>query len=336
MTAKASDKGLPREALDFVPHFQSRIWGGVRLRQAVYAHTPWAEDVPADCGESWLLSAHDASASVVATGAWQGTPLPELLKQYPIGILGKRLAHKYGTQFPLMVKLLATHAPLSIQVHPDDRMAMKKHGSRGKSECWYIMDATAEANLYLGFARKTSKQTYRAHLASATLADVLRKVHPAVGDVLYVPAGCIHSLGKGLLLMEIQQSAQITYRIEDFGRTQSGVPRTLHRAEAEDALDFSAQGGDIHTAKDLAPNTPHPKVLCPHFRVYEWRLTRPLQVQPKDECVLYACVAGTLEWQGDTRTLSIPAGALLLVPAAVRAYALVPQPTASVLEIHSL
>ena len=200
----------PLYPLLFQPNLYPVIWGGRKLK-------PWkgmvADDEP--IGESWEVSAVPSCASIVTNGAFAGRPLDEVVKELPKEILGERVAALYGDRFPLLVKFIDAERDLSIQVHPNDEMAMREHGKMGKTEMWYVIDAKPGAYLYAGFKEEMTPQEYKRRVADGSITEVLARHEVKPGDVFYLPAGRVHAICGGILLAEIQQSSDVTYRIFD-------------------------------------------------------------------------------------------------------------------------
>lgn len=210
------------------PVFKDYLWGGTLLKHAYGKHS----DLPI-LAESWELSAHKDGSNVILDGLYSGMHFDEFVHLHPL-VCG---AHCKGGSFPLLIKLINSAQPLSIQVHPDDPYALKNEGEFGKTEMWVILDSEPGAFVYLGFQEEITKHAFAAHIKNGTLPDVLRKIPAARGDVLFVPSGTIHAIGAGITLAEIQQNSNSTYRVYDFGRLGSdGQPRPLH---VEKALDVT-------------------------------------------------------------------------------------------------
>ena len=220
----------------FEPNLHTIVWGGERL-------TRW-KGLPEQnhIGESWEVSAVESSPSVVANGAWAGKTLPEVVAMCPEEILGKAVARRNNGRMPLLVKFIDARNDLSIQVHPDDEMAMREHGKLGKSEMWYVLDAEPGACIYAGFNRKLSADEYKRMVENGTITDALARHEAHAGDVFYIPAGRVHAICSGILLAEIQQSSDITYRIFDYNRPGlDGNPRELHTELASKALNYKVE-----------------------------------------------------------------------------------------------
>lgn len=219
----------------FQSNLHTVVWGGHRLE-------PWKNLDPSGdpVGESWEVSAVPGSPSLIANGRFAGQSLPELIRNYPKTILGKKVAIEYRNQLPLLVKFIDAERDLSIQVHPNDEMAQRVHGKFGKTEMWYVIDAQPGAFLYAGFSQQLTPEQYKEHVANGTITQVMARheVHP--GDVFFLPAGRVHAICGGILLAEVQQSSDVTYRIFDYNRPgMDGKPRELHTELAAQALDFT-------------------------------------------------------------------------------------------------
>lgn len=248
----------------FRPNLHTVVWGGSRLK-------PWKhladDEAPNPVGESWEVSAVESSPSVVANGPFAGRKITDLIEDYPEEILGKAVSEQYGNKLPLLVKFIDADQDLSIQVHPNDEMAMREHGKSGKSEMWYIIDAKPGAYLYAGFKETITPEEYTQRVADGTICDVLARHEVHKGDVFYLPAGRVHAICGGILLAEVQQSSDITYRIFDYNRPGiDGRPRELHTALAAQALDFSVKM-EYRTIYDDSPVSVKRCVDCENFSV---------------------------------------------------------------------
>ena len=219
------------EIIKLKPACKDYLWGGTKLREQYH--------ISSNCNplaEAWILSCHKDGASLVASGNYVGTPFPTYLEKMGKDILGTNCKH--FQDFPVLIKLIDAKENLSIQVHPTDSYALQHHQEYGKTEMWYILQAEPEAFLYYGFNQNLSLQEYHQRILDNTLTDVLNKVSVSAGDVFFIPAGTVHSLCKGIVLAEIQQNSNITYRVYDYGRTdQNGNTRPLHIPQALEVSD---------------------------------------------------------------------------------------------------
>jgi len=221
--------------LKFTPIFKSVLWGGKRIAQ--FKNMPPQGD---HVGESWELSPMKGNESVVSEGPMKGRTLPELMISDGEEIMGKRLYAKYGDKFPLLIKFIDSTDGLSIQVHPDDELAAKRHNSLGKTEMWFSVLPAEGAYLYAGFKKQITPEQFRAMVADNTIVDVLGKFYPKRGDMFFLPAGRVHSIGRGNFVLEIQEASDITYRIYDYDRRDAqGNPRHLHIEESVDSITYN-------------------------------------------------------------------------------------------------
>ncbi len=299
--------------LKFKPLYKERIWGGQRLASAMGKKLPEGVKI----GESWEISGVEGDVSVVANGCLKSNNLQELIEVYMGDLVGEKIYDKYGLEFPVLIKLIDAEDVLSIQVHPNDQLAEERHHSYGKTEMWYVIAAEPGASLYVGFNRQVTRQEYLDAVATGTLPSLLNKVEVKAGDAYFIPAGTVHAIGKGLLIAEIQQTSDITYRVDDWGRVDAhGKPRELHTELAVDAIDFGApQNYNVTSAPVL--NSPVQIKECPYFTtniiqihgVVERDFTR------LDSFVIYICLGGELQVRGAEGSISLVRGESTLVPA---------------------
>jgi mannose-6-phosphate isomerase len=313
--------------LVFTPILQDRIWGGTKLR------TDLGKDIPTETtGESWELSAVAGNVSVVKNGALAGTPLTDLLEQYPDDILGTAVHAKFGKQFPLLFKFLDAREDLSIQVHPNDELAKKRHNSFGKTEMWYVMQADPGSRIIVGFNHKSSPEEYLEKLESKQLIDILNQVPAEKGQVFFLETGTIHAIGAGIVIAEIQQTSDITYRIYDWDRVDAnGNGRQLHVEEALDAMNYNETDTQKHYTKEV--NKSNTTVDCPYFTTNFLPLDGTATVSRSGESfTVYICTEGafTIDIEGETYVFK--KGDTVLVPAAVKDFKL--SGHATLLEIY--
>lgn len=300
--------------LKFRPIYKERIWGGRKIE------TAFGKKLPADekIGESWELSGVDGDISVVANGKLKGNNLQELTEIYMGDLVGDKVFERYGEEFPLLIKLIDADDNLSIQVHPDDKLAAERHQSFGKTEMWYVVGHEAGAQLYLGFNQPVDREKYLEYLNAGRLAELLTAYKVEDGDSYFIPAGTIHAIGKGLLIAEIQQTSDITYRVFDWNRVdpKTGKGRELHTELALDAIEYKARS-DYKTVAAPKVNAPVTLEKCPYFQ------TNSLVVSGEavrdyaalDSFVIYICLDGRLEMAYDGGTETIVKGETVLVPA---------------------
>ena len=220
--------------LKFVPILKPVIWGGDAICKFKNLQ-PHLDKI----GESWELSGVSDRISIVANGHLKGKSLTELINSYGEDLLGKPVMERYGTVFPLLIKFIDARQPLSVQVHPNDELAKKRHNSLGKTEMWYVVDAAEDAYLYSGFKEEMNADTYVQSLNDDTFIHYLQQHDVKRGDVFFLPAGRVHAIGSGCFIAEIQQTSDITYRIYDYNRRDADDrPRELHTEWAKEAIDY--------------------------------------------------------------------------------------------------
>ena len=290
------------------PSCKDSIWGGTKLKKRF--HKEHSVDI---ISESWELSVHPAGLSLAASGPNRSVPLAELIKNP--AVTGNFAAS--FTVFPLMIKWIDSHLPLSIQVHPDNDYAMAHEQDMGKTEMWYIIDCEPDSYLYYGFSKEISREEFAHRIADDTLLEVVRKVPVKKGDVFFIPSGTLHAIGPGILLAEVQQSSNVTYRIYDYGRLDTdGKPRQLH---VEKAVDVTKLIPITESSPIPLPlSCPQDELLasCPYFAVIRQQITSPRQYNG-DAGSFHAlmCVEGQGVLQTVSETLTIPSGATVFVPA---------------------
>ena len=315
--------------LRFHPRYVDKIWGGQKIRTVLGKDMG---DLP-NCGETWEVSGVPGHLSVVAAGPLAGTSLADLLRDYGPALAGEAVYARFGDTFPLLIKFIDAADDLSIQVHPDDALAQARHGSFGKTEMWYIFDADPGARLFVGFNQDLDAASYQAALAEGRLMSVINSEPVAPGDVYFMPAGRVHSIGKGLLLAEIQQTSDVTYRLYDFDRVDaSGQGRELHTELALDAIDF-ARPAQYATAYDRAAPVAE-LAHCPYFHTNRLSLTEPLtrDLAARDSFTIYICVGGAATLRAGDHSVSLALGDVVLVPAALPVVSLQPEGQVSLLE----
>ncbi len=295
--------------LKFRPILSSLIWGGEKI--VPYKGLDTDQKM---VGESWELSGVKGSESIVAEGELAGKSITELLAECGEELIGKANYARFGNEFPLLIKFIDAKQPLSIQVHPDDELAAARHNSKGKTEMWYVVDTDEGAKLRSGFSREVTPEEYVASVENDTVTDILKEYEVAPGDLFFLPAGRIHSIGAGCFIAEIQQTSNITYRIYDFNRTDAeGNPRELHTEQAVDAIDYKVEA-DYRTEYDReATDTEVEMVKCDYFNTSFLTLTKPFEVDYSalDSFVIYICTEGEATVNG----VSFKKGETLLLPA---------------------
>ena len=318
--------------LKFHPIFKDKIWGGKKIQSILKK-----DFSPLDnCGESWEISGVPNNGSIIKNGLLSGQSLNQVIKEFKGQLLGENVYEKFQSDFPLLIKFIDANDDLSIQVHPDDKLAWERHQSFGKTEMWYIIQADENAELIAGFNQKMDKNAYLESFKNGTLMDVLNKEKAEEGDVFFIPAGRIHTIGKGLLLAEIQQSSDITYRIYDFDRKdRNGNTRELHIDEALDAIDYKFYP-EYKTNYDDKIDQPIEIVKSAYFTTNKLILNSKIyrDIRSLDSFVIYICLQGEGHIEhNDTRT-HIGMGEVLLMPAELNQYSLIPNDQIKLLETY--
>lgn len=275
--------------LKFQPILKERLWGGTKLREVL--SKPIESEIS---GESWEISTVKGDVSIVANGPLAGASLQDLIDQEAEQLLGKSVVTRFGAEFPILIKFIDAKQDLSVQLHPNDDLAKERHDSFGKTEMWYIMDADPSANLIVGFNKDVAKEEYVKSLGNNTLLDLLNYEQVTEGDTFFINTGKIHAIGAGVLLAEIQQTSDITYRIFDFNRKdKNGNLRELHTDLALDAIDYSKKD-DFRVTYVQEKNAANAMVNCPYFKTNFIHLTKDLSqdVSKRDSFTIYMCVGG--------------------------------------------
>jgi mannose-6-phosphate isomerase len=307
--------------LKFKPIFKERIWGGDKLPQLLNKQYNIAH-----CGESWELSGVQDDISVVSEGFLKGNNLEELIEVYMGELVGEKIYDQFGTEFPLLVKYIDANDRLSIQVHPNDELSKERHGAFGKTEMWYVVQAEEGAELISGFNRTIDRDSYLIALENGKLENLLQFDPVKQGDVFFIPAGRVHAIGKGIVVAEIQQTSDVTYRIFDYNRVDDqGKPRELHTELALDAINFK-HFPNGQTNYQLKLNEPVELAKCNYFTTNLLQLTTNLErdFSSIDSFVIYLCLKGgyTLQWESESVT--VQKGETLLVPASIENFVLTP------------
>ncbi len=306
--------------LKFNPIFKEKIWGGQKIKTILGKDFSPAKN----CGETWELSGVKGNVSEVSNGSLKGKSLTQLIESNGEQLLGAKVIRKYGAEFPLLVKFIDANDDLSVQVHPDDTLAKKRHDSFGKTEMWYIMQADEGASLVTGFNREMDKETYLSHFKNGQLMDILNQEKVTPGDVYFIPAGRVHTIGKGLLLAEIQQTSDVTYRIYDFDRVDNqGNQRELHVEEALDAIDY--QFHKNYRTSYVEPKDGKSKLVqCPYFTTNKLQVVDSLKIdhQSLDCFKIYVVLEGKGQISYDSQNIDLEKGEVVLVPASMTSYSL--------------
>ncbi len=308
----------------FEPNLHTVVWGGNQLR-------PYKGLEPSDkqIGESWEVSAVPTSTSIISNGEWKGKDLISVINENPDAILGKKVNEKYHGQLPLLVKFIDAKRDLSIQVHPNDEMAMREHGKMGKTEMWYVVKTDEGAHLYAGFIQEITPEEYQKRIANGTITEVLADHKVKAGDVFYLPAGRVHAICGGILLAEVQQSSDVTYRIFDYNRPgMDGKPRELHTELAAKALDYHVED-NYRTEYSEASNKAVQVIDSPYFSVRVMEVSKPFHRDLKkyDSFIITMCIDGDckIHVRSTSEEIFLKQGNSTLIPAAIADYDVIPQ-----------
>jgi mannose-6-phosphate isomerase len=315
----------------FEPVLKEKVWGG----NALVTRYNKPQTGSLNIGESWELSAIADNQSVISNGFLAGNNIEELVEVYMGDITGDSIYEKFGNEFPLLIKFIEAREDLSIQVHPGNALAKERHQAYGKTEMWYILESEKGSKIYTGFREGVTKEMYEEALTTGKLADLLNVESVEAGDIFFTPAGRVHAIGAGIVLVEIQQTSDITYRIFDWNRKNSGKEqRELHTELALDAIDFTATGKN-KIRKDPTANNSANLVCCEFFNTNILFLNNTVRKEYYliDSFVVYICIDGEFIISWDESSLKVFKGETVLLPAMIKEVTLEPVKDARLLEI---
>ena len=318
--------------LKFEPILKEKIWGGSSLAE-YYGKNPGNLK---NIGESWELSAVSENLSVISNGFLAGNNIEEIIEVYMGDITGDSVFEKFGNEFPLLIKLIEARDDLSVQVHPGDALAKERHQAYGKTEMWHILKSEKNAKIYTGFSKPVSRNVYIDAVKNNTIEDLLNIESADPGDTFFTPAGRIHAIGAGIVLAEIQQTSDITYRIYDWGRKDNnGKSRDLHTDLALDAIDFN-QAGKSKIISEFHKNKSENLVRCKYFdtNIIQFNEHIARDYNLIDSFVVYICTEGRFVIRWDSGTERVLKGETVLLPAMLSDVVLVPEQEATVLETY--
>lgn len=349
--------------LKFKPFFKEKIWGGTKIKGVL--HRPVAN--MANCGESWEISAIEDNVSVVDNGFLADeNDLNELIEVYMGELLGDKVYDQYGLGFPLLIKYIDAAEDLSVQVHPDDKLAQERYGMNGKTEMWYVIEADEGAGLYVGFKEGVTREQYCDAVEAGTVDQLLRFYPVKKGELYFIPAGTVHAIGKGVLLAEIQQPSDVTYRIFDWNRVDDqGNSRELHVDEALDAIHFDGEeakaeknttneGKGNEASSNVSENSDNKEIPAgkvdydekfnstskllrsPFFNLNEIYFEKPLKktYTEIDSFIIYMCIEGHVHCFTEDEQLELNTGEVMLVPACTPELNLIPEGKSRLLEVY--
>lgn len=306
------DKKIPLYPLKFTPILKEKVWGGVKLAEL------FKKENQGPIGESWELSGVEENVSKVANGPLKNSLITNLIEEYKDDLVGGKVYQEFGNKFPLLFKFIDAHEDLSVQLHPDDHLASNRHSSFGKTEMWYIIQAEKDGRLILGFNQKMDEAIYKKSIASNSITNILHSETVKKGDVFFIAPGTVHAIGAGVVLAEIQQTSDITYRIYDWDRPDtSGKLRELHQDLAIEAINYNS----LH-AKVSYSDIENEIVLLKrstYFETNKLRITKNISrdLSQIDSFIVYMCVDGAAILECATETIRITAGETILIPACI-------------------
>ncbi|TBN03569.1 mannose-6-phosphate isomerase [Hyunsoonleella flava] len=315
--------------IKFTPILKEKIWGGQKLREILNKNSE-----SSNIGESWEISDVEGDTSIVSNGLLKGKSLKDLLLKFKGDILGEKNHEVFGDKFPLLIKFIDAKQDLSIQLHPNDEIAAKRHNSFGKTEMWYVVQADENSNLIVGFNQKVTPEIYLKHLKEKTLTEILNFDKVSEGDTYFIEVGRVHTIGAGVMVAEIQQTSDITYRVYDWDRVDDeGNKRELHNDLAIDAIDFDMPDNfRVNYSKE--ENISNEMVSCPYFNTSYLKVTETLdKLNNKDSFFIYMCTSGEVEIEANGFTETVAKGETILLPAALKSYQ-IRSKNATLLEVY--
>lgn len=318
--------------IKFRPIYKDKIWGGLKLKTQLHRNiSPLFT-----CGESWEISGLIDDVSVVSNGFLADNDLNELIEIYMYDLVGEKIYTRFGLGFPLLVKFIDAADALSVQVHPDDRLAMEKYEQNGKTELWHVLDADPGSGVYIGFKNGVDRKKFEQSVREGDIESLLQFHAVKKGDTFLIPAGTVHAIGKGVLLAEIQQASDITFRIFDWNRLDDeGEERELHIEEALDAIHFE-DDTEYRLSIEEKNNASVEVIRNPYFNINLLSFDKPIQkmYHTIDSFVIYICTEGEVHFLYDDKVETATKGEVLLKPASMESLNLVPVQPSKLLEIY--
>ena len=308
----------PLYPLKFQPILKDKIWGGQKLQQLLHKSISSTK-----AGESWEISDVEGDTSIVANGPLKGTSLKTLMDTYTSDLMGAKNFRQFGKKFPLLIKFIDAKQDLSVQLHPNDELAKARHNSFGKTEMWYVVQADPDSNLIVGFNQEMTPELYVKHLEDKTLQSILNFDAVKAGDTYFIEVGRIHAIGAGVLLAEIQQTSDITYRVYDWDRVDAdGNERELHNDIALEAFDFDMPD-NFRVQYAPKSNVSTELVSCPYFTTNVLEVTETISKQnTQDSFVIYMCVEGKANLEVDGIVTEFSMGETVLIPACIETFSI--------------
>ncbi|WP_142783693.1 type I phosphomannose isomerase catalytic subunit [Changchengzhania lutea] len=315
--------------IKFEPILKDKIWGGQKLKTLLNK----TSNLP-NIGESWEISDVEGDTSIVSNGSLKGQSLKDLLNTYKEDLLGNQNYRIFKNKFPLLIKFIDAKEDLSIQLHPNDQLAAERHNSFGKTEMWYVMQADKDANLIVGFNQKVTPESYLEHLNNKSLTKILNFDKVKTGDTYFIEVGRVHAIGAGVMLAEIQQTSDVTYRVYDWDRVDDdGNERELHNDLAIDAIDFDMKD-DFRVSYEKEQNKSNQMVSCPYFTTSYLKLNETAKkINSRDTFLIYICVEGSATITANTVSVSLSKGETVLLPASISQFEIGTE-NATLLEVY--
>lgn len=300
--------------LKFSPILKERVWGGDSIK------TKLGKEYNGDAiiGESWELSGVQDDISYISNGFLEGNDINDLIETYLGDLVGDGIYEKYGNEFPLLIKILDIKESLSLQVHPDDEIAIERHQCYGKTECWYILDASPDAKVYLGLNRHLTAQEFYDKCNDETIVDALNVIKPVPGDIIYIKPGTLHAATGGILVAEVQQVSDVTYRVYDWGREHNPkTAREMHIDLAIDCIDYEK----LDTSKVIFKGG---SAENPYFKIKRIDITDTYRNMSYifPSFVIYFCAQGDATVMNGISSESIKKGEVILIPAQMGEYSI--------------
>ena len=316
--------------IKFYPILKERIWGGNKLN-SIFGKQTSSENI----GESWELSDVEGDTSIVSNGAFKGKSLKDLLKSYKEQLVGLKVYDQFGDKFPLLIKFIDAKQDLSVQLHPNDKLAKERHNSFGKTEMWYVMQAEENSHLIVDFKSGTNLRSYLKHLQDKKLSKILNFEKVKQGDTYFIEVGRVHAIGAGILLAEIQQTSDITYRIYDWDRVDAkGNSRELHTDLAVEAINFNMDRNYKVSYANIENNS-NEMVSCPYFTTNFLPVSKSITKQNEyDSFQIYLCVSGSVVFKANGLKTEASVGETVLIPASVKDITIFPKEHSELLEVY--
>ncbi|RFN57629.1 type I phosphomannose isomerase catalytic subunit [Marixanthomonas ophiurae] len=296
--------------LKFIPILKEKVWGGNKLSQKLH------KNGKGKIGESWEVSGLDDDTSIIANGIYKNETIVTVINKYKETLLGNKVYTNFGSKFPLLFKFIDAQEDLSVQVHPGDKLAKNRHNSFGKTEMWYIVEIEKDARLILGFNKKVDEKSYLKKLSEGNITDILHSEKVIPGDAFFIAPGTIHAIGAGVLLAEIQQTSDITYRIYDWDRPDiNGEMRDLHTDLAKDAINY--EDVEYNIAYQDVENSIIPLKSLQYFETNKLNITTNFtrNLAEIDSFVVYMCTEGEAIIETESTSETVKKGETVLIPA---------------------